>query len=130
MRKLIFAGLVGILGLLATADTAEARGGFRQRGAGLMAAPWYLYWPYNAHFQTPAPIMGGFAPPPSLPGYYSTPYFPQHPGASSYVPGSPLNAFPYGPQYPGAHGLPAGAVPPGAAPAAPAAPADPLGGGE
>jgi hypothetical protein len=20
--------------------------------------PWYLYWPYNAHFQTPAPVGG------------------------------------------------------------------------
>jgi hypothetical protein len=22
------------------------------------AAPWYLYWPYNLHFQTPAPMPG------------------------------------------------------------------------
>jgi len=29
------------------------------------AAPWYLYWPYNAHFMTPAPLgLGtqGYAP--------------------------------------------------------------------
>jgi hypothetical protein len=39
------------------------------------AAPWYLYWPYDAHFMTPAPVfgapypMGGF-------GHGGYPYFP------------------------------------------------------
>ncbi len=31
------------------------------------AAPWYLYFPYNSHFQTPAPLFG-----PS--GYDQNPY--------------------------------------------------------
>ena len=39
------------------------------------AAPWYLYWPYNAHFQTPAPLTGPYyAPPPA--GMMANPYFP------------------------------------------------------
>ena len=42
------------------------------------AAPWYLYFPYNAHFQTPAPIGGGYYPPPIMGGGYGggMPYFP------------------------------------------------------
>ena len=40
------------------------------------AAPWYLYWPYNAHFQTPAPLMGQYAAPPTGGGLHN-PYFPQ-----------------------------------------------------
>ena len=39
------------------------------------AAPWYLYFPYNAHFQTPAPMMGGYAAPPAG-GAGVNPYFP------------------------------------------------------
>jgi hypothetical protein len=27
------------------------------------AAPWYLYWPYDSHFQLPAPISGPYLPP-------------------------------------------------------------------
>ena len=39
------------------------------------AAPWYMYFPYNAHFQTPAPLLGeggggGYGAP--------NPYFPAH----------------------------------------------------
>ncbi len=35
------------------------------------AAPWYTYWPYNSHFQTPAPLPGaeGFG------GGWNNPYF-------------------------------------------------------
>jgi hypothetical protein len=42
------------------------------------ASPWYMYFPYNAHFQTPAPMLGesgagGFG------GFGSpNPYFPAH----------------------------------------------------
>ena len=39
------------------------------------AAPWYLYWPYNGHFQTPAPLMGAYYAPPSGPAM-GNPYFP------------------------------------------------------
>jgi hypothetical protein len=42
------------------------------------AAPWYLYWPYNAHFQTPAPRMGQYYAPPT--GPIANPYFPATPG--------------------------------------------------
>jgi hypothetical protein len=40
------------------------------------AAPWYLYWPYDAHFLTPAPVTGAFYGPP-IPGNFPVnPYFP------------------------------------------------------
>ena len=41
-----------------------------------MAAPWYLYWPYDAHFLTPAPVGGAFYPPPMMGNYPVQPYFP------------------------------------------------------
>jgi len=44
------------------------------------AAPWYLYWPYNAHFMTPAPIYGPYMPPPGVGGAMINPYFPAFPG--------------------------------------------------
>ena len=41
------------------------------------AAPWYMYYPYDAHFQTPAPLGGPYyAPPPG--GQLVNPYFPGH----------------------------------------------------
>jgi hypothetical protein len=48
------------------------------------AAPWYLYWPYHAHFMTPAPLGLGapYASPPVGQGYGfggGNPYFPQSP---------------------------------------------------
>ena len=48
------------------------------------AAPWYSYWPYNAHFMTPAPIGGQFAPPPGVNGNMTNPYFPSNPGYTGY----------------------------------------------
>jgi hypothetical protein len=39
------------------------------------AAPWYLYWPYDAHFQTPAPLSGPYYAPPQG-GFMANPYFP------------------------------------------------------
>ena len=40
------------------------------------AAPWYLYWPYDSHFQLPAPINAAYYPPQAYgyPGMYN-PYF-------------------------------------------------------
>ena len=40
------------------------------------AAPWYLYWPYDAHFQMPAPINAPYYPPQAYgyPGAFN-PYF-------------------------------------------------------
>lgn len=40
------------------------------------AAPWYLYWPYNAHFMTPAPLTGPYFAPPYSGGALVNPYFP------------------------------------------------------
>lgn len=40
------------------------------------AAPWYLYWPYDGHFLTPAPINGPFYAPPLYPNTGVNPYFP------------------------------------------------------
>jgi hypothetical protein len=58
-----------------------------------MAAPWYLYWPYDGHFQTVAPMAyGAFYPPPA---YTGNPYAPG--GHAGYVPGAPLPQFPVSP---------------------------------
>jgi hypothetical protein len=58
------------------------------------AAPWYLYWPYDAHFMTPAPVYGQYFAPPTF-GYGGNAYFPmQHP---AYIPGSPINHYPMSP---------------------------------
>jgi hypothetical protein len=40
------------------------------------AAPWYLYWPYDAHFMTPAPMTGAYYAPP-IGAYPIQPFFPQ-----------------------------------------------------
>lgn len=70
-----------------------------QRRAGLpvfQAAPWYLYWPYDGHFQTVAPMAyGAFYPPPA---YTGNPYLPGATGG--YVPGAPLPQFPVSPVSP------------------------------
>jgi hypothetical protein len=63
------------------------------------SGPWYLYWPYWAHFQTPAPGVNPYFPPPMTlpPGFGAPP-----PGAMP-----PAQAY--------------GAVPPGYYPRMPAA---------
>jgi hypothetical protein len=61
---------------------AAPQGGFFSRLLGkqpmpaFQAAPWYLYYPYNAHFQTPAPIGGAFYAPPTANPYGANPFFP------------------------------------------------------
>lgn len=40
------------------------------------AAPWYLYWPYDGHFLTPAPLSGPFYAPPAFSYGGANPYFP------------------------------------------------------
>lgn len=84
MKKLLFAALVG-LGFLAAATPAQAQvpafgqgpSAFganapinnrsllfplfrKQPMPAFQAAPWYLYWPYNGHFMTPAPMGGAW----------------------------------------------------------------------
>lgn len=44
----------------------------RQPLPAFQAAPWYLYWPYNAHFMTPAPL--GLNTPYYSPGSYGGSY--------------------------------------------------------
>ena len=47
------------------------------------AAPWYLYWPYNNHFMTPAPLTGAYyGPPGGGAGGMVNPYFPANGGYS------------------------------------------------
>lgn len=46
------------------------------------AAPWYLYWPYDAHFQTPAPIFGAYYAPPIGGNFPVQPFFPAQVGAA------------------------------------------------
>lgn len=54
------------------------------------AAPWYLYWPYDGHFQTPAPVNAPFYGPPTAGNFPVNPYFP----APAYA---PYGAMPGGP---------------------------------
>ena len=110
MKKLLVL-LAGVGGLLLTATPASAVGYanpvnvpthqskplarfFRpQPLPAFQAAPWYLYWPYDGHFQTIAPMAQGmyYAPP----MYTGNPYMPgQYP---QYMSGNPHPTFPVGP---------------------------------
>jgi hypothetical protein len=48
-------------------------------GCGCQAGPWYSYWPYEAHFQAPAPTGCGY---PYWPGAYGAPVAGQAPAAA------------------------------------------------
>ncbi|OWK43829.1 hypothetical protein [Fimbriiglobus ruber] len=97
MKKFILAVAV-VAGICAAAQDASAFGlgpGPFYQGPGnppqswfrkqpvpaFQAAPWYLYWPYDSHFQTPSPLTGPYYAPPAS-GGLSNPYFPSTP----YVP--------------------------------------------
>ncbi|MFO0804128.1 MAG: hypothetical protein U0791_13520 [Gemmataceae bacterium] len=56
------------------------------------AAPWYLYWPYDAHFQTPAPVHAPFYAPPVGGNFPVNPYFPAPAGQYGPIPGGPAPA--------------------------------------
>ncbi|WP_020474106.1 hypothetical protein [Zavarzinella formosa] len=87
-----------------------------------MAAPWYLYWPYDGHFQTVAPMaaMSQWMPPPQS-AYGTNPALPTYPG---YVPYVPNQNFP---GVPGAGTAPATPIPSNIpAPAVNPVPAKPL----
>jgi hypothetical protein len=62
------------------------------------AAPWYLYWPYDGHFLTPAPITGAFYGPPTPGNFPVNPYFPGPGFGYGYapIPGGPA-PIPAGP---------------------------------
>lgn len=61
----------------------------KQKLPAFQAAPWYNYWPYDAHFLTPAPINGPFYGPPLTGNFPVNPYFPG--------PAIPTGPFPGGP---------------------------------
>ena len=56
------------------------------------AAPWYLYWPYDGHFMTPAPVNAPFYAPPVGGNFPVNPYFPAPAGAYGPIPGGPAPA--------------------------------------
>ncbi|AMV26675.1 hypothetical protein VT84_19910 [Gemmata sp. SH-PL17] len=95
-RSFVIAAAVG-LALSATADHALAGGpkgcsncggigaggpprtlfgGIGHKQPAFQAAPWYLYWPYDGHFMTPAPVNGAFYGPPVTGNFPVNPYFP------------------------------------------------------
>ena len=55
------------------------------------AAPWYLYWPYDGHFLTPAPVTGAFYGPPMPGNFPVNPYFP----GPNYGPYGPMPGGPF-----------------------------------
>ncbi|HKB37158.1 MAG TPA: hypothetical protein VKD72_11940 [Gemmataceae bacterium] len=69
----------------------------KQRLPVFQAAPWYLYWPYDAHFLTPAPVTGPFYAPPTHGNFPVNPYFPAPHGAAGYGFGYGLGGIPGGP---------------------------------
>ena len=96
MKKLIVAAVLAVLGVGSIAADAMANGpgpyctgpGCAPRRTGIFhkypmpafqAAPWYLYWPYDAHFQSAAPLGGQFYAPPYAGGGLVNPYFPAQP---------------------------------------------------
>jgi hypothetical protein len=113
VRKIVFAAAVA-LGFAASESKAQAQcngpmcngqgrpstlGQFLGKGGQLpvyQAAPWYLYWPYDAHFQTPAPVQGAWYGPPNCRAPMN-PYFPA-PAAYGYGP-PPAYGFPPPPGY-------------------------------
>jgi hypothetical protein len=54
------------------------------------AGPWYLYWPYEAHFLAPAPGVSPFFPPPmTLPPGFGQPPAPMPHVPQGYAPPVP-----------------------------------------
>jgi len=113
VRKILFAAAV-TLGVAGSESTAQAQcrgpgcnqssystlGQFLGRGGQLptyQAAPWYLYWPYDAHFQTPAPVTGAWYGPPNCRAPMN-PYFPAPAGVGAYGP-PPGYGYPPPPGY-------------------------------
>ena len=60
------------------------------------AAPWYLYWPYDAHFQMPAPIAAPYI----APQGFNTPWNPYFPAPAGPMPAGYPGAFPAAPVAP------------------------------
>jgi hypothetical protein len=129
VRKLVIAATVAA-GVVGTGSLAQAQWGkcngpmcnqpryptlAAAFGAGqkplptFQAAPWYLYWPYDSHFLTPAPVVGPWYGPPTPGNFPVNPYFP----APQYGPYGPIPGGP-APYYgapPAGYGIPPGGVP-------------------
>ena len=88
-----------------TPTTLFDGGHFNKKQPVFQAAPWYLYWPYDAHFLTPAPVSGPFYGPPLTGNFPVNPYFPGPAGAAGFG----HAGFGFG------HGIPGG-PPPGGVP--------------
>jgi hypothetical protein len=98
MRKLL---VFAATALIITAPTiAQAHGliltGHRQydqygfpKTHGPRAAPWYVYWPYEAYFNTPAPTGAAFGPSHMTPGGF---VYPNHNPPGNFMP-YPTNGF-------------------------------------
>jgi hypothetical protein len=132
VRKIVFAAAVA-LGVAGSESRAQAQcngpmcnqaryntlGQFLGKGHGQLptyqAAPWYLYWPYDAHFQTPAPVTGAWYGPPNCRAPIN-PYFPAAPvGFGAYGP-PPGYGYPPPPGYAVPTGPGYGPLPPGGSP--------------
>ncbi len=109
MKKIVFVAAMSLAGLASAAQAGGCDSPFCQgNGRGMFgfgrspmpafqAAPWYLYWPYNQHFMTPAPIGGAYSAPPMGYGGLVNPYFPggQFPsGGMNYAPPASSGAIP------------------------------------
>lgn len=86
-------------------------GGLNKKLPAFQAAPWYMYWPYDGHFLTPAPVSGPFYGPPLTGNFPVNPYFPGPAGAVGF--GTAAGGFGFGipggaPPYPAP---PAGTMP-------------------
>ena len=133
VRKIVFAAAVGlgVAGFGSPADAAPWNSGCngpycntpryptlgsylfgsrQQPQPTFQAAPWYLYWPYDAHFQTPAPVMAPHYAPPGPGNFPVNPYFPAPSGGGYYgpIPGGPAPAGV--PMNPGGFGYPGGGL--------------------
>lgn len=69
-------------------------GGGHKNLPAFQAAPWYNYWPYDAHFLTPAPVGGAFYGPPMTGNFPVNPYFPAAGYGAPYGFGAPPMPIP------------------------------------
>ncbi|MDY3553208.1 hypothetical protein R5W24_002300 [Gemmata sp. JC717] len=84
-----FSGLGGGLGGV---PPRTVFGGGHKNLPTFQAAPWYNYWPYDAHFLTPAPVGGAFYGPPATGNFPVNPYFPAAgygPSGYGFAPAAP-----------------------------------------
>jgi hypothetical protein len=115
MKRLLWAGALALPLLFLTSEakavTINVGGCQVDTGAGIWcnvrpinlymptAGPWYLYWPYQAYFQVPAPGVNPYFPPPMMlpPGFGQPPLAPPPQG---YRPPMPAPVAPVPPIQP------------------------------